>query len=158
MVAPPLRQEPIEAGRRLVEETDRLGLRAQGAAWLHEHELGDWRYYLVTPLVDHVGRITLYKAIQKILRHIGAPAELTAIDVHLAGPSDPAFLLLSAVFEATGVVSVAVADCWIGDEVVDAHIYRLDPAPPEADLPRIGREFLRNVEKLGNRRTRVPAS
>ena len=50
MVRDHLSQELIEAGRQLLLATDGLNLQAQGAMWVYSHELGDWRYYLVTSL------------------------------------------------------------------------------------------------------------
>ena len=43
------------AGQRLLEATDTLGLEAQGAAWIYEPDLEEWRYYLVTVLLDWEG-------------------------------------------------------------------------------------------------------
>jgi hypothetical protein len=96
-----LSDELKEAGYRLLFVTDLLKMRAQGAMWIYRHELNDWRYYLVTSLVDAVGRRETYKMIARIFSAPGADGffskEFTLEDVHLGSPSDEFFKLISSI-------------------------------------------------------------
>jgi hypothetical protein len=43
MAARPLPEHLVEAGATLLAALDDAGLQPQGAAWIFDHALGDWR-------------------------------------------------------------------------------------------------------------------
>src|SRR5829696_4194494 len=92
-----LSQELKDAGRKLLETTDALGMQAQGAMWLYDHGLEDWRYYLVTSLVDTMGRRKTYRLLLDAFDRVDFPKDMTIEDVHLGRPNDDLFRLVSGV-------------------------------------------------------------
>jgi hypothetical protein len=148
VAAPALRESLIAAGERLLRKTDELGLEAQGAAWIYDHQLGEWRFFLVTSLVDTLGRRTAYKELLRAFAKIRLPAELSAVDVHLASPEDVVIQALAGPIEVVGDSRVHFVDCRVNGVPFDACFYRWSALPGPAEVRKIERSFRRNVDRL----------
>ena len=84
-----LSPELIEAGAAILAKTDELAMQAQGAMWVFDSSLEDWRYYLVTTLVDTLGRRKTYKLLIDAFEKLKLPQSMIVDDVHLGSPTDP---------------------------------------------------------------------
>ena len=68
MAAESLSEEMIKDGKAILRIAEATGLYPVAAAWVMDHEMGDWRYYLATPLVNLVGRTKIYDVLSVALR------------------------------------------------------------------------------------------
>ncbi|WP_068876890.1 MULTISPECIES: hypothetical protein [unclassified Phenylobacterium] len=135
----------------MLDATDALNMSAQGAMWIYSHALGDWRYYLVTSLVDSIGRRKTYKLLVDAFERLDLPEEMTVEDVHLGSPSDPLFQAISgAIGVPPGVRGeFTLKDCSINGLQFDGMIYRSDMRPTlPKDAARIERAFERKVREV----------
>jgi hypothetical protein len=106
------------AGIDLLAATDKLGMQAQGAMWLYDHALSDWRYYLVTSLVDTIGRRKTYGLLLDIFEAMEFPKEMTVDDVYLGSPNEPLFNLVSALVKMPGGGAAEFENCAINRNAV----------------------------------------
>lgn len=144
-----LSKELIDAGADLLAITDSLDMQAQGAMWVRDHALGDWRYYLVTSLVDTIGRRKTYKLLIDAFEKVSLPKSMTVEDVHLGAPSDTFFRLISSGFGVTGGGRAYVENCVINGIPFDGVIYRsVISEPTEGEARRIEKIFGKRVRDL----------
>jgi hypothetical protein len=141
-----LSEDLVRAGHRLLDAADQVGLRPQGAAWVYDHSLEEWRYVLVSALVDTIGRRRVYNLLSKAFRKLTLPEQLTIVDVHLESPQSPLFLALR-VFEVRDSI-VKFENCAINGFLFDGVIYRWDASPSPKAVRQNEREFLRKVKSL----------
>jgi hypothetical protein len=135
----------IKAGQELLASTDALGMQAQGAMWLYDHVLMDWRFYLVTSLVDTVGRRKTYGLLLDAFEGSVLPRDLTIDDVHLGSPHEALFRLISS---AVGIENgaVRVENCVFNGVLFDGVIYRSVKVIPSAgEGARIEKRFSKRV-------------
>src|SRR5262245_11151563 len=123
MVRRSLSEELKKSGRRLLEVTDSLDMQAQGAMWVYSHALEDWRYYLVTSLVDTIGRRKTYKLLLDAFELLQLPPEMTIEDVHLGSPADEFFRLVSTIARVEGGIA-EFRNCTFNGAPFDGVIYR----------------------------------
>jgi hypothetical protein len=144
------------AGSYLLAATDKLGLQAQGAMWLYDHALSDWRYYLVTSLVDTIGRRKIYGLLLDIFEAIDLPNEMTIDDVYLGSPQDSLFKLVSGVIRMPLSVPVEFHDCTINQIPFDGVVYRSvgEVVPSQEQAERINKRFAKHVKDLHNEHLR----
>jgi hypothetical protein len=155
-----LSEELIEAGYRLLFMTDVLKMQAQGAMWIRRHDLNDWRYYLVTSLVDAIGRRAVYKL---LLRIFGAPGgeeffskDFTIEDVHLGSPTDEYYQRISSgianLVPPTGKNRIIFTDYTVSGITFDAVVYRAIRIIPSAEeTAKVEKQFKDNVHELETR-------
>jgi len=67
MVASPLVDAKIEAGRLLLDKLATENLSIEAAFWLLEEDSLDWRLVIATPLAQYVGPREVYRRIQAAL-------------------------------------------------------------------------------------------
>jgi hypothetical protein len=137
----------IEAGAKLLAALDDAGLQPQGAAWLLDHELGDWRYVVATSLVDTMGRSSVYRVLLVVMKKLDMPQDLTVQDIHLVAPSGPLFKAIGGALRIEKG-RVSVRDCVINGLIVDAVIYRWTGAPTQAGAAKVQAQFKRRVKEL----------
>jgi hypothetical protein len=151
-----LPEELKVAGLQLLRATDSLDMRTQGAMWIRRHELNDWRYYLVTSLVDTLGRRETYKLLLRIFSASGAdklfPKELTVEDIHLGSPNDKYFqrICLAIRVDKAGSSWAEFKDCVINGIQFDGVIYRAVSGEPPSDREAeiIQRTFWKRVKEI----------
>jgi hypothetical protein len=143
-----LSKQLIEAGIELLGATDALDMQAQGAMWIYHHALEEWRYYLVTSLVDTIGRRKTYRLLLDVFEQINFPKEMTIEDVHLGSPSEPFFQLVSQVVGIKDGV-VEFKNCLFNDVKFDGIVYRsVRSPPPPNEAERIEKRFQKRVKDL----------
>lgn len=148
MVRHDLPEHLKEAGKELLATTDALSMQAQGAMWVYNYALDDWRYYLVTSLVDTLGRRKTYRLLLDAFERIKLPNEMTVADVYLGSPRDEYFGLISSGLRIEGGM-VTLRNCVINGAKVDALIYRsVRSAPSQKDAQRIEKQFSKRVKDL----------
>jgi len=141
----PLSDELIAAGQKLTAELDRIGLHPQGALWLHAHHLKDWRFTVVSDLVDVMGRRKVYSLIDQALAKIEPHDGLTIVDIHLAAPSEVLARVMGGVLNVDAGI-VKLSECTVNSLPVDAIVYRLTNNAGR-DGKRAAAEFERRVSK-----------
>jgi hypothetical protein len=147
MAAKDLSPQLVEAGKRLLEVTDRLGMRAQGAAWIYDSALEEWRYYLVTSLIDTIGRRKVYELLLTAFEHVDLPEGLTMVDVYLGSPSDAFFRLVASAIDVQNSAA-RFKNCVFNGIAFDGVVYRMGRQPPKATLERIEKTFRKKVQDL----------
>lgn len=146
MAVEPLSEQLIQAGQSLASELDRIGLHPQGVLWLHAHHLNDWRFTVISDLVDELGRRRTYSLIEEALEKIGQREGLTVMDIHLAAPDEILARVIGGVIEIDAGVAKLV-DCKVNGMPVDAVVFRLTGARPKSEIKRAAAQFQRAVSK-----------
>ena len=137
-----------QGGAALLATTDDLAMQAQGALWLFDHDLEDWRYYLVTSLVDTLGRRKTYRLLIEAFECSNLPQDMTVEDVHLVNPMDPVFQFVSKTLRADDGI-IELSDFIVSDISFDAVIYRtLRTMPTSREAASIEKRFSKRVQEL----------
>lgn len=126
MAARDLPQELVEAGERVSAASDAAGLCLAAAAWIYDHELNEWRFYVVSPLVGIVEKKRLYTAISYVIRNIDVPDDFSIVDVHLDNTSGFMFNLIGSVIQFDSGMRAFFRNCTFNGVRVDAVIYKFD--------------------------------
>ena len=104
--------------------------------------------YLVTSLVDTVGRRKTYGLLLDVFKRIDFPKEMTVEDVHLGSPSDPFFQFVSGIVRVSDVVA-RFENCVFNDLPFDGVVYRSVRSPPSVkEAASIEKRFQMQVRKL----------
>ena len=151
MAATSLRKHLIDAGAKLLAALDDAGLQAQGAAWVFDHGLGDWRYVIVTSLVDTMGRSKVYRQLLTVIRKLDTPKDLTVADIHLVSPGAHLFKAIARIVnvDIPGGGFATFQNCAISDAKFDAVIFRwIVRVPTQAEAAKIEKQFKRRVKEL----------
>jgi hypothetical protein len=149
MAAADLPENLRRAGEKLLAALDDAGLQAQGAAWIFDHALGDWRFVVVTSLVETMGRTKVYRELLTVMKKLDMPEEMTINDVHLESTEGVLFRNLSHIVRVEMGERLTFKDCSINGAKFDAHIYRWSPAPPtKAEAQSVERKFKRRIKEL----------
>lgn len=142
-----LSEELKAAGLSFLQAADEIGLSPQGAMWIRSHALQDWRYYLVSSLVDTAGRRKAYQLLIRAFEVGEFPKSMTIEDVHLGSPNDPLFQKISRVLE----VDNAIANIGLfqyEDLSLSVIIYRSMKAPPsEREARAVEKRFERTLRE-----------
>lgn len=84
------------AGEEILELTDSLGFNAQAAGWIYEPENAQWKYYLITTMVDEQGPRWIYSRLLKVFAKVNLPPGITPLDIYIASPKDALYKALMA--------------------------------------------------------------
>lgn len=152
MAVEPLRDDLKRAGHELVKRLDALGMKPEGAGWFFFHDLGDWRFYIASSLVELEGKKKVYSALVDAMSALGDIDGLSVFDIHLESPRDPLFQAVGSALHIKGHGNVEVHNCVFYDLLVDAVLYRMDDTPMEGRaLKAAAQKFKRNAEKARER-------
>ncbi len=110
-------------GAALLELASELGMRPAAAAWLYGCDFGEWRYYLVTPLVDDLGRKAVYEGLDLALSNTAVAERMSVVDVHLAGSGDPVAHLLASLAAGTAPPAGSARQLCCTATSLRAHLY-----------------------------------
>lgn len=127
MAIAPISVELKQAGREMLAALDDIGLQPNGAMWLYFHNIGDWRFAVVSDLVPALGRTKIYGLIDAALAARKPVEGLTIFDVQLAAPDELFVRVISKVFQVHPGVEVTLGNVAIDNVPVEAFIYRLLP-------------------------------
>lgn len=137
-----LSQAKLNAGRTCLDLLDKYGLGVQGAVWIYIDQLREWRFYIVTSLVDIDGLVDTYNRIEKLFSLQFTDPELTIDDVHLGSPAETIFMTISRAISVKGHSLIELENCVINNLVIEhAYIYRLDAAPPVIKAKQARQQF-----------------
>jgi hypothetical protein len=123
-----------------VERLDALGLDPQGALWLHFPHVKDWRFTVITDLVDTVGRRKAYDLVGSVFDNVGQIEGFTVFDMHLASPAEVMPRVLGGAFYVEDGI-VELIDSNVNDMPVDAVVYRLRKPRSAQAATRAARKF-----------------
>jgi hypothetical protein len=143
------------AGQQLLDATDALEMQAQGAMWIYNQSLNDWRFYLVTSLVDSIGRRKTYQHLIDAFESLSFPKEMTVADVYLGSPNDELFRLVSSIMNlSAGKGYWEVENCLFNKTLFNGVIYRsvAGPPPTKAEASSIEKRFAKRVKDLSRQR------
>jgi len=147
MAAERLSDELKASGAAMLAELDKIGLNPSGALWLYFPHVKDWRFAVVSALVDTMGRRKVYGLIDEALERIGKSEFMTILDIHLYSASDIVPRNLGSAIRAKGGV-MDFANSTVNGVTYDAVIYRLVPPPQLSEVNRAGKAFEKKVRSL----------
>lgn len=126
-------------------------MNAQAAMWVFDHSLGDWRYYLVTSLVDSQGRKATYRNLIKIFGSGAFPEDMTVDDVHLGSPTDAFFQTISRISHIQSH-HISFENCSLDGIVFDGIVYRvITHVPDEREARDIEKTFQSRIREHAGR-------
>jgi hypothetical protein len=148
-----LSEEKLEAGRECLELLDEYGLGVQGAVWIYIDGLKEWRFYIVTSLIDIDGLVETFNRIEKLLGLRFNNPNLSIDDLHLGSPNDLMFSTMANVIAAKGTSLIELENVLIQNErarvlIEHAYVYRLDKAPPLIKAKQARQLFDRKLRAL----------
>jgi hypothetical protein len=147
MAAKDLPNHLIDAGAKLLAALDAAGLHPQGAAWIVDHALGEWRYVVATSLVETLGRSKVYKQLLTLMTKLDMPKELTMQDIHLVSPDGSLFKTIAGTVPVEDRTT-AFKDCVVNGTKFDAVVYRWIGTPSPDDAAKVERQFKRRAKEL----------
>jgi len=107
MDSPTLVEADLDAGRDLVAALEAESFPVDLAIWGYDPEVGDWRLFIASRLVDDLGRLATYERIQRTLRSSEGwsrlAGRLTVISPSDGGVKDLKRLLKAENFDDTEV-------------------------------------------------------
>lgn len=137
-------------GASVVATLDSIELEPQGALWLHFPHIRDWRFTIITDLIDTIGRKRVYDLVGAAFDQMGPVEGLTVFDLHLAAPSE----VLPTVLGGTFLIQdglVELKDVNInGVHQIDAVIYRMREPRSSLDAKKAANRFQKKVVQLTN--------
>jgi hypothetical protein len=152
---PNLSTAAMEAGAECLQLLDRHKLRVQGAAWVYSNSLGEWRFYIVTSLVEIDGPLATYQRIEKLFGLTFNNKNLLIDDVHLGSPNETLFRALAQAFSKPAqkkglkATTVTIEQITINGFFIEkALIYRLNRSPPKIEVMRNRKAFDHHLKEL----------
>lgn len=127
----------IDAGERLADKLDALGLSPERVAWLYDRELEEWRLLVATLAVDMMGRTKLYSALLDLFDAGAFGDSLSADDVFFVAAWEQSYERLRAFPEPSATA--------------DVHVFRCAPTPDEPEAERRGRVFVKRAREAARR-------
>src|SRR5262245_6903436 len=100
-----LSRDDIALGRAVLLATDSLGLSAEGAFWLYDKEDSQWRYFLVTSLLQQIGARELFLRINDAIEKKLSENEAKGFSYFLADPKERLVMSLRKEGETTPYTS-----------------------------------------------------
>src|SRR5205823_5166159 len=76
----------VADGRKLLEQLAQRGFDVTAAGWIKVNEDGDWRLYIVSPIVEDKGQIEAYRIIDEVLQTWSDPW-LSLFDIKVVRPN-----------------------------------------------------------------------
>jgi hypothetical protein len=124
MVATPLVEPYIEAGRELIMNLDASGFGVEAALWLYRPESYEWRLLIASPVVDERGPQEAYRKVQTFV-HVNPLLSLRNVSV--VSPTAEIIQALRRVIKTgPGISDIRMtANSINGFFIEDALIYRL---------------------------------
>lgn len=156
---PSLPEASLTAGLECLQLLDAHKFGVQGAAWIYSSSLGEWRYYLVTQLVEIDGPFETYQRIERLFGLKFNNQHLMIDDVHLGSPNEAIFRNFLSRTKLDGArlrnVTIEVIEPIPGGGVrkqtllvEEAYIYRLHKTPPKKEIIKKRKAFDKLLEKL----------
>jgi hypothetical protein len=156
---PELSKSSIKAGAACLDLLDEHGFEIQGAAWIYSSFLDEWRYYVVTDLVEIDGPRATYGRLEKLFALCFNNRGLMIDDVHLGSPREHVFQVLTTAFNLKSKrrkagIPTTIQNVKIQPQngrpyfVEKALLYRLEPSPPTVEVMRKRKKFDKHLREL----------
>jgi hypothetical protein len=91
-------KERIDDGKKVVDQLPGLGFEVTAALWIQAIDDGEWRFYLISPVVETVGLTAAYGKLHTAIRAM-PPSRIDPLEVRLLGPSDPVARDVLAIYQ-----------------------------------------------------------
>lgn len=137
----------VSAGAECLKLLDSHGFAVQGAAWLFSSVVREWRYYLISGLVDVDGPIATFDRIGRLFAAVHWNG-LMLDDVHLGSPDEPMFKALASAIRVENAQMV-LEGIQVNQFVIEhAIVYRMVSAPIRTKLQEVRKRFDRHLQEL----------
>lgn len=148
-IIPILSEKSKAAGQAILKVLDRNKFAVQGAAWVYSDLLGEWRYYVVTDLVELDGPLATYERMERLFSLKFNNPDLLIDDVHLGSPREDLFIAMATAIRVSVPRGWTMIDVRIGNYFVrEAYVYRLDKTPTRAETLVKRKAFDRYLKQL----------
>lgn len=149
MAAQTLSRDAVAFGRAVLLATDALDMAVEGAFWMYDPEDDQWRFFLVTSLVDRMGPREIYQRLNEAFAKKLSESEARDFTLYIASPADKLVKELRRSFRSGPQVSEPVEiDAKINGEQTPVCAYRLASGLDEDEAKRVQRRFRRRVNEL----------
>src|SRR5262245_59184632 len=81
--------DKLNLGRAILLATDALGMKCEGAFWLDDALDREWRFFLVTSFLEHMGPRQVYLKLESALVKKLSKRELEDFRIFLISPDSP---------------------------------------------------------------------
>ena len=145
MAAETLPPNALDLGKTVLLTTDSLGMAVEGAFWLYTAKDEEWRYFLVTSLVDRIGSREIYLRLNEVLAKKFPEAELFTF--FICSPSEKLVREMRRTHK-TGPEASEPEVFKPNLRGAHAYIYRLSSGLKEDDAKRVQRVFRRRANEF----------
>jgi hypothetical protein len=141
-----LPRHALTFGRAVLLASDAAGMKPEGAFWLHDSQDGEWRYFLVSSLLERIGSREIFLKLGQALEHRLSQQELENFSFLIVSPNDGIVKAVRKQIRTTAInsESAEVSVAFRGARL-SAHVYRLaagmDERARETTVRRFRREF-----------------
>jgi len=134
--------DKLVLGRLILLATDSVGMACEGAFWLFHPEDRQWRFYIITSLLETVGPRVIYLFLNNILEKKLSAEETNEIDLYIGSPSDHLVKnLRKQIRTDTNSTFPHELEVDVEGTLCPAIVYRLAPRMSEHATRTAGRRF-----------------
>jgi hypothetical protein len=145
----PLTEGQKEAGRQCLTLLDVYELGVQGAIWIYTKSLQEWRFYIVTSLLDIDGLVETYNSVERSFGLKFRNEHLTMEDIHFSSPTENLFMKLASAISARAHSEIELDNVIIDGFMIEhAYIYRLEKAPPKIKAKQVSERFDKMLKQI----------
>jgi uncharacterized protein (DUF1786 family) len=146
-----LPQSSIDLGARILDAVDEFGLQPEGAFWFFDEESSEWRFHIVSSLVDVAGPRWMFIQLNKILPEIVDQLP-PAFDLHLVSANEVLAdeVRLAAENSVDDHDEPAIVD--FGNGKKNLVVYRIRPTMSVRALHRTRVEFRKKLKEAAETR------
>jgi hypothetical protein len=149
MAARTLQNSEIALGRAVLLATDALNMGCEGAFWMMDDGDDDWRFFLVTSLLDTMGPRRIYLKMDSVLGKIISEGEMDALPVYMMSPDEKIVRAIRMEISTAGTATIPQGVSFRFDgQNVAALVYRMAGKMPEAERRAAQGQFRKRVDKL----------
>lgn len=149
MATSALSRDDIALGRAVLLATDALGMRAEGAFWLHDTDDDVWRFFLVTSLFNRLGARKTFMRLNEVLAKKLSEREAGDFSLFVAEPSEKLVKEIRRKVQTGAHASEPrEIDVDVNGEATTAWVYRMSPSLGEVEVKAAQRRFGRLFNEL----------
>jgi hypothetical protein len=136
--------EKLNLGRAILLATDALGMKCEGAFWLYDGTDKEWRFFLVTSFLEHMGPRQIYLKLEEALFKKLSERELEGFRIFICAPDSSIAKMLRRKMQtdinASKPERISVK---VSGAITSAIVYRLALPLDERVVLRAQRNFRR---------------
>jgi hypothetical protein len=144
-----LSRNALAFGRAVLLASDAAGLKPEGAFWLYDSKDEEWRYFLVSSLLERIGSYEIFLKLRQALEQRLSAQEVDDFPFYLASPNDGISKAIRKEV-STNLVSSEISEVsarFRGGKI-PAFVYRLAEEMNERDRESTVRQFRRGFNEL----------